>query len=418
MGNLYLERYAWPGPVIEEEPDAGIGLAVVIPCLGEPHIVRTLEHLEACDLPPCAVEVLVVVNHSSEAPEAVRHFNAATCRMLRAWSARHSRPGIRYHALYAPDLPVRSAGVGLARKIGMDEAVRRFEAAGSRKGILLCLDADCTCSTNYLRAVHRAFAEDPAVAAGLVHFEHIYQDAENHRLRRSVVDYELHLRYHVASLRLAGYPYPFHTVGSCMAVRSDIYQAQGGMNRRKAGEDFYFLHKIFPHGRTVRINGAVVYPGVRCSQRVPFGTGATLTRLQQSGSESLRTYHRNSYLDLKAIFSHPEKLFIAGLNRTAISERWPESLQAFLRGKDADALLQGFSVQAKSAKVFRDRLFRWFDGLKTLKFLHFARDHFYPDLEVESAVREFLICETDIGEVAGGREELLEVFRKYELGSS
>ena len=33
-----------------------------------------------------------------------------------------------------------------------------------------------------------------------------------------------------------------------MAVRADAYLRQGGMNRRKAGEDFYFLNKFMVLG--------------------------------------------------------------------------------------------------------------------------------------------------------------------------
>ena len=41
-----------------------------------------------------------------------------------------------------------------------------------------------------------------------------------------------------------GYPDSIYTIGSAFAVRAEAYMKQGGMNRRQAGEDFYFLYKL------------------------------------------------------------------------------------------------------------------------------------------------------------------------------
>ena len=56
--------------------------------------------------------------------------------------------------------------------------------------------------------------------------------------------YELHLRYYKQALQFTGFPYYYHTIGSAFAVNAEVYCKQGGMNRQKAGEDFYFLQKI------------------------------------------------------------------------------------------------------------------------------------------------------------------------------
>ena len=414
MPNLYLDRYAWPGPLLSEEPDKKLGMIAVIPCLLEPHIINTLECLNSCALPPCSVEVIAVVNHSEQASEEVRRFNSDTVKRIRAWAEDRFDRMRRYHVIEALELPARWAGVGLARKIGMDEAVRRFEHTGNRHGIILCLDADCTCLPDYLCAVYSGFRDDPKPTCALLYFEHPYRDIPGGQLRRSIVVYELHLRYHVASLKSAGHPYPYHTVGSCMAVRSDVYQSQGGMNRRKAGEDFYFLQKIFPSGYTRRINSTTVYPGIRPSARVPFGTGAYLQRALQNPDATAMTYHWNSYRDLAAVYSSADDLFDA--SETIIAKvigSWPESIRAFVSAEDVvDTLTRMIRSTGKSA-AFRTRYFRWFDGLRTLRFLNFARNGFYPDVEVTTAVRHLFLnhlrlpWNDDI-------EKLLETFRCYE----
>ena len=47
-------------------------------------------------------------------------------------------------------MPHKIGGVGLARKIGMDEALKIFNYNSTSKKILICLDADCTVASNYL----------------------------------------------------------------------------------------------------------------------------------------------------------------------------------------------------------------------------------------------------------------------------
>src|SRR5213594_3575687 len=92
------------------------------------------------------------------------------------------------------------------------------------------------------------------------------------KVAEAIAAYELHLRYYVRALRYAGFPYAHHTIGSCMAVRADVYKKQGGMNKRQAGEDFYFLQKIIPLGHFTDLTETKVIPSSRPSDRVPFGT--------------------------------------------------------------------------------------------------------------------------------------------------
>ncbi len=100
---------------------------VVIPCFNEPDLLGSLESLAICDPPGCAVEVIVVVNSSVNSIEEVRLQNQRTLEWASAWGRNHPE----VHLLHFPDLPAKHAGVGLARKIGMDEAARRFDEAGN-----------------------------------------------------------------------------------------------------------------------------------------------------------------------------------------------------------------------------------------------------------------------------------------------
>src|SRR5690606_25563210 len=99
-------------------------------------------------------------------------------------------------------------------------------------------------SSNYLKSLLKA--ESQGWNGLSLYYEHPYENVENGVHRNYIIDYEIFLRYYALGLQYAAYPYAFQTVGSSMAARASIYASIGGMNRRKAGEDFYFLHKVFP----------------------------------------------------------------------------------------------------------------------------------------------------------------------------
>ncbi len=45
---------------------------------------------------------------------------------------------------------IKTVELDLARKIGMDLALTKFDYNSSAKSILICTDADCTVDSNYL----------------------------------------------------------------------------------------------------------------------------------------------------------------------------------------------------------------------------------------------------------------------------
>src|SRR4030095_9895180 len=122
---------------------------------------------------------------------------------------------------------------------GMDEALRRFDEVGWAEGIIAGYDADCRCETNYLTALERHFQKNSQSPGCSIYFEHPLSGPLSPAVYEGAAAYELHLRYFVQALRYAGFPHAHHTLGSCMAVRACTYCKQGGMNKRKAGEDFY-----------------------------------------------------------------------------------------------------------------------------------------------------------------------------------
>ena len=221
-----------------------LGIVVVIPCYDEPDLRQTLECLYRCRRPRGAVEVLLVWNASERDGEALRHRNQTMMEQIHAWRMDHDEPRFRFQTLNFPRLPARHAGVGLARKIGMDAAVSRFAAIGNPRGIIASLDADCVCDNNYLMALESHFERHPDTRACTIYFEHALNGPLEKEIYRAITRYELFLRYYRHGLQYARFPFAHYAVGSCLAVRCDFYARQGGMNRRKAGEDFYVRNKV------------------------------------------------------------------------------------------------------------------------------------------------------------------------------
>ncbi len=384
----YLRERALYDALIPDPRPEDLGLIVVIPAKNEPDLADALASLHACARPESAVEVIVVVNTSeADSAEVVDH-NARIADKAREWATEFSCNGFRTHLIEEHRLPKKHAGVGLARKIGMDEACRRFEMIGNRRGVIACFDADSRCDPNYLVELEALFRRDPHCQACSVYFEHPTSGDEfSPDLYKAIIRYELHLRYFVNAQRHAGFPFASQSVGSSMAVRRDAYEEQNGMNRRQAGEDFYFLHKFTPLGRVAQLNTTRVIPSPRVSDRVPFGTGKAVGDIVERG-KPLTTYAPESFRDLTAFFDSIDGLYHS-------DERipdYPESIDRFLETmphtfpEKLDEIRSGVT----GAEGFRNRFFRWFNAFTIMKYLHHARDHHYPNVSVEGAARRLL----------------------------
>ena len=133
------------------------GMVVVIPCFDEPDVLTTLKSLMQCASTQNSVGVLVVVNSGELSDGAAIENNRKTYDALIAFAKYHNQLKLSFHALLCEDLPRKHAGVGLARKIGMEWAVRGFLQSGNSNGVIISLDADCTVSENYLPVIENQF---------------------------------------------------------------------------------------------------------------------------------------------------------------------------------------------------------------------------------------------------------------------
>jgi len=359
---------------------------VVIPCYAEEHLFKTLESLSACHQSESKFCILLVVNDKQTDSIEIKALSLQNLELCEKFKTKDDF--FRFAWIDARNLIDKNAGVGLARKIGMDAVILNCASTGKNPAII-CLDADCEVSPHYFQQLDTDFVlQDFDVAT--LGFDHHIPSGFDPDLERGIIQYELFLEYYRLGLKMAGFPFAFHTVGSSMACKANVYALQGGMNQRNAGEDFYFLHKLFPHYKTVEIVEPIVFPSPRISKRVPFGTGRFQEKWKESEDQTFCSYHPQVFNILKDFTS----ICLQSLQENK-KEFMPDFDSLTARYPKADEFLSDFNVVKNLTQVYKSSpkveqrkkaFFRWFDGLLALRFVHFF-DSDFPEIPVFNAIK-------------------------------
>jgi len=367
---------------------------VVVPARAEGDIRMLLSSLASCHPVAVGIEVIVVVNASEDDGEVERSANRHTCESVRQWRTDVAAVGLKskgqgcafsVHLVCEEQLPRERAGVGTARKIGLDEAVNRLLQAGVDDGVLLNLDADCTVSERYFTDVVGAFS-GPDVNVAHLYFEHELPGDES--LRNAMTDYELYLRVHVAALRLIDAPLRCHTVGSCIAVRASAYVALGGMNRRQGGEDFYFLNKVAQRFEIVELSGMTVYPSARFSQRTPFGTGQALQRaLPDALPGDLPMYDPRTYGVVFTALRALDRAYYIGPGEWVDSRQLFGVAAGFFDDLEWREKVHSAREGVASAQAYTKRIRVWFDGFQVIKLANWLSLNAFSKVPVRHSAR-------------------------------
>jgi len=409
----YLKNRILYEPFIKVKPADGLKMVVIIPAFDEPDLIQTLVSLYNNERPLMPTEIIVVINYPEDSTTKIKEEANQATQKVREWIDKHSSTYLQFQCIFARDLPKKHAGVGLARKIGMDEAVQRFEQLGV-DGIIVNLDADCTVSKNYLNTILKFYLSNPTVQAANIHYEHPIEASKSLKQthNEAIILYELYLRYYVEALRFCKYPYAYHTVGSSFSVKSSLYQQQGGMNRRKAGEDFYFLHKIIPVTHFGEIGEAEVYPSARESERVPFGTGRSILEWRNHQRDLTFSYNLKTFQLIQYLFDDPS-IFYKNL---AFIKQLPEPLQEYLDKINFVKVLTEIENNTQTVAAFVKRYHRFWSGFELLKLVHYCRDHFYPNtLLVDSCTTLLKLRGHNFSEVSkSGALDLLFALRQIQ----
>jgi hypothetical protein len=422
----YLAQYAEPEAARIREclaVDRRYGHVLCIPAYGEGEgLLQSLSSVP--EGPRGEILIIVVVNESNSSPDWVREANQDSLAALRGRLAgaaglgtpmerqRHPRGDLlvidRTHTgLVLP----KDHGVGLARKIGADVALALWTAGGIESPWIHCSDADVLFPADYFSRPLAAGGDvplDDGPAAFVYDFRHVAE--RNPEIARAVLRYEIFLRYYVLGLRSAGSPYAFHTIGSTLALSPLAYARARGFPRRRAGEDFHLLAKLAKLGPVRALRGEPILLSGRVSTRVPFGTGAGITkeleRVEAGASQPAYDPRVFAWLGvwLRTLSSLGEGNLPSELSlRDCLSEH-----AAAVHEVDAallhDILDELGAIRAAEAGRRRGtrHLHERFDALRTLRLIHSLRDHRFASIPLDAAIREAPFIALDA--LDGGRD--------------
>ena len=382
--NQYFNRFPFRKINIALEPSKDLKIIVVIPSYNEKNIQPTIDSLflKQDDF-SFNVEVIVLINNSKSEIEEIKEQNLLTLKTLQNLSETYSKSNMHLIPVLIGDLDAKHAGVGWARKLGMDIATQRFRTINFN-GTIVGLDADTVVESNYLNSIYSFFSNNNFNAAS-IYFEHsITGDSFSDVHLEQIKYYELHLRYYKNSLKYSNLPYSFHTIGSAFALTASAYARQGGMNRRKAGEDFYFINKLIKGEIFGEINDTKVMPSPRVSNRVPFGTGRAILEGLNTKKDLSLTYDFQSFEVIHSWINRIE-------TKDFKYENFPEILKAYLGEeiwiKHHTTMLNNTNSHKSYLKLF----YNIFDAFWMLKFIHYLRDNYYPNTRLLDNTNALLI---------------------------
>ncbi|MBN2571957.1 MAG: hypothetical protein JXA68_07505, partial [Ignavibacteriales bacterium] len=160
-------------------------------------------------------------------------------------------------------------------------------------------------------------------------------------------------------------------------------------------------------------------PSSRPSWRVPFGTGKSVTRFLQGTQNEYLLYSPKSFLVLKEwINLFENKELLSPSKYLLLANKIHPALRNFLVEKKFEKDWGKILQNSKSNEQINKQKRLWFDGFKTLKFIHYLRDNAFPQVNMFKAVEELLdnnsIKHNEIEDFSsiGKQIEILNVLRR------
>ena len=176
-----------------------------------------------------------------------------------------------------------------------------------------------------------------------------------------------------------------------MAVKALPYVRAGGMNRRQAGEDFYFIQKLVTAGGYFDLNSTTVYPSPRVSTRVPFGTGASIGKLAGGNMQTFLSYNIRAFAELKLMTSITGDLFKVEISEIADSYfSLPEGLRSYLSLQEWSEKLVEIKSNTSGIQSFTKRFFAWFNMFRTVKYMNHVHGTLFEKIPVEISSAKML----------------------------
>jgi len=408
MPDKYLERYASDEIALADDIDGCWDNAVVIPAHDE-----TAALIDG--IRPAAagrrVLVIIVVNATADAPAPVRRANEQLLHQLGELPATDELHVLAIDRTSPGNTLPANHGVGMARRIGCDLALALRHAGKLRSRWIHTTDADVTLPPDYFSAA------DAVTAANVTALTYAFwHDADTTTEGRALALYELSLRYYVRGLQWAGSDYGFHTVGSTLAVDATAYAKVRGVPLRCAGEDFYLLNKLAKLGRIHTPAAPAIRIRQRPSARVPFGTGPATRAIAAdlTAGRAFCVYHPHIFELLRRSLEVARDAATAGSECTpAAIDGDRSALRAAWQRTQLTAGVAHVCANATTTDARIRRFREWFDGFRTLAFVHAARDAGLANMSWERAFDQAPFIPPS-GELETFRQRLLRLEHERE----
>ncbi len=315
----------------------------------------------------------------------------------------------------------KSRGVGWARKVLMDEIAKKARP----QDLIVSLDADTIIEPLYFESIVENMTKYSHCIAMSVPYYH--QLGDNLAVNKAILHYEIYMRYYAINLFRINSPYAFTALGSAMVVPIWVYSVVSGITPKSSGEDFYFLQKLAKYGKVLNWNDEKVYPSLRPSDRVEFGTGPAVIKGLKGDWSSYPIYDYRLF-DNVAITNKLFKNLFKGEVQTPMS--------AFLQDQfNEENLWQPLRDNNKSEESFIRSCHEKVDALRILQYLKSSQRQtelsddemlknflyrFYPDEIMESVhndVKYFSFEYSNLFSLNRIREFLVSIEDKYRLES-
>lgn len=272
-------------------------------------------------------------------------------------------------------------GVGHARKLGCDYILWLIYSKKVLAPWIWTTDGDAQIPQNYFD-ISDEFP--PSSPAALYPFYH--NRLEGSFLQRYAISlYEMSLHYYVQGLKWAKSDYSHMSVGSTISIQATAYASVRGFPEKLAGEDFYLLNKLrkLGHFHIIDKPSLTIALSSRASNRVPFGTGASIEKLihQFENKKEFYLYSPKCFVELKTINESLKNL------RTSDQINNLPKIE-ILKKIGIEAAFKKILKQApahQTQKQFR----QCFDGFKSMRFIHELTVQDYPKVEWKKALDQF-----------------------------
>lgn len=386
----YLKNHAEPEAVLFSEfPPCAANNVLIVPAFDESSafVERFVDSFRER-----RVLLIIVVNQPDDVVDNKAQL-ALTTQLKSRYSVAHQSRHLSLLSVAQTELSIllierfteglripRKQGVGLARKIAADCAIAAISRQWVTSNWIGSTDADATLPKDYFQALN---ISGDAVAAV---FDFRHGASGDARVDSATELYEQRLHYYVKGLQYASSRYAFHTIGSCLAFSAVPYCQVRGFPRKSAGEDFYLLNKLAKIGDVATLQAQINLLS-RVSARVPFGTGPAVAQIIDSGVDASRylIYHPEIFVKLRGLLRVLSSNLRA--HQSSIEHQIDRVSCQFLTDNGFWQIRVRWQSQYADDKPLRKAIDDWFDGFRTLKYVHYQRDFSLPDVPLIEALQ-------------------------------